>query len=388
MKIRCAKYLLLGLLLLNPSLLKGFDFSIGGYVFELPVYQRLGASIDSLLPSNNQDKNLYQSITKIRLRPVLNLWEDARIEAALETRIDISKYENPLFNSENIYPRHLIDLDWKLLSDGNVLINESIDRLFFKQTFEDFELTLGRQRINWGVGRIWQPTELFHPVNPANFGKIEKTGADALSAKFFFGNFTDAELIVNFRERISDFNYGLRLRTNFSPFDISGIIGYFDRNPAIGMDFTGNVFDAGIRAEAIYIRNDEKPDSSYFRFIVGLDRQLSPTIYGMIEFLYNGEGETCKYCYNPIKLLSGTVLNLGVYYLSGLVTWQAHPLITISGIGMYNINDYSGYATGNAAWSASENLTLSAAMMYPFGLQKSEFWYYPISFYLNAQCFF
>ena len=388
MKIKSFKYSLIFFFLIHSIGLSQYEFELTGYVFELPVYQRLGDSIDSLMPGNTENKNLYQNITKIRLRPVFTLWDDARIEAAFETRIDISKYANPIFSSNNIYPRHLLRMDWNIYDKGDISITESIDRLFYKQTFENFEMTLGRQRINWGVGRIWQPTEMFHPVNPANFGKIEKTGADALSMKYFFGNFTDAEVIVNFRERIRDYNYGMRVRTNFSPFDMSGIIGYFDRNPVVGFDFTGNLFDAGVRAEAVYVRRHDAPDSSYVRFIAGVDRQLTPEVYAMLEFLYNGEGELCKYCYQPQKLLMGNTINLGVYYISAMASWLAYPLVTVTGVWMQNINDYSGYFAPSVAYSALENLSLTVAGMIPYGLQKSEFWYYPISAYFIAQYFF
>jgi len=385
---KLSKYLFL-ILLLQAPLAAQYEFDYSGYVYVLPTYQRLGSSVDYLYPDNEIDKNFYLGLTKLRIRPVFQLWQDARIEAASETIFEYSKYSNPLFAENSYFSRQAVNLQWTLVNSGNFKIIETIDRLFFKQTLQNFEFTLGRQRINWGVGRIWQPTDLLHPINPANYAKIEKTGADALSMKYFFGSFTDAELIVNFQEQFKNYNYGLRVRTNFTPFDISAILGYFENEPNIGFDLSGNVSDAGLRAEGIYIINKEVSDSSFFRFIVGTDYQFDSQIYALAEFQYNGQGTTCKYCYDISKFYSGETMNLGVYYLAGLVNWQVHPLVTVTGNLMQNLNDYSGYVSPVIMYSFLDNLSLNLGGLFSYGSEWSEFWYYPsISIYFSAQFFF
>lgn len=385
---KLCKYIII-FLLLTCSLSSQYEFDISGYIYVLPTYQRLSNSVDFLYPENDIDKDVWLGLTKVRLRPVFYLWEDARIEAASETIFEYSKFDNPLFTDNTFYSRHAVKMEWIISDTENFKIVELIDRLFFKQTFDDFEFTLGRQRINWGVGRIWQPTDLLHPINPANYAKIEKTGADALSFKYFFGSFTDAEIIVNFQEQFKYYNYALRLRTNFTPFDVSAILGYFDNDPNMGFDLTGNVFDAGVRAEGIYIYDSEQPDSSFVRFIVGADYQFNSDIYSLLEFQYNGEGTTCKYCYDLYKFYSGQMMNLGMYYLAALLNWQVHPLITVSGNLMQNLNDLSGYVSPIIMYSALDNLSINLGGLFSYGSEYSEFWYYPsISAYLTVQYFF
>ncbi len=366
-----------------------YDFDYSGYTFIVPSFQKFGSSLDFLTPNNSINKNQYSLFTKIRLRPVFYLWEDARIEAAAETQINIAQLGNPFASINSIYSRQALDMTWDIYQEGDFQAIEYIDRLFFKQTFYDFELTVGRQRINWGVGRIWQPTDRFHPINPANYVKIEKTGADAISFKYFFGLFTDAEFVVNFKKEIKDYNYGLRLRTNFSPFTTSLILGYFDREINAGFDLSGNIYDAGIRAEGVYVNNNEFPDSSYVRFIIGADYQFNSKLYALLEFQYNGEGTTCKYCYDIVKVFTGEMMNMGVYYLAGNINWQIHPLLTLSTNLMQNINDGSGYISPIFMWSALENLSVNAGGLFVYGRERTEFWYYPkTSVFLTAQFFF
>lgn len=388
MKIKQLKYLFL-FILIPIQIQAQYEFDCSGYLYAVPSYQLLNNSIDFLYPGNNINKNQYSLITKLRLRPILHLWDNARIEAAAETQVIFAKSGMFFFSNDQIYSRQAIDMNWTLYNKGDVDVTELIDRLFFKQTFDDFEITLGRQRINWGVGRVWQPTDRLHPINPANFTKIEKTGADAFSFKYFLGLFTDMEFVVNFREHINNWNYGMRLRTNFSPFDASLILGYFDRQPNIGFDLSGSVAGAGVRAEGIYVNNKDYSDSSYVRFIVGVDYQLTSKIYSLLEFQYNGEGTTCKYCYDVYKVFSGQMMNMGKYYLAGMINWQIHPLIVLSANVMQNFNDGSGYISPIFMYSALENLSLNLGGLMVYSSKRSEFWYYPkTSIYLTAQYFF
>lgn len=386
--IKLCKYTLLLCLIFYQTAYAEFDFNLSGYIFALPIYQRLDNSVSLFTFDNNINKDIYIGISKLRLKPIINLWDNARLEAATETLIEISKFKNPLFADNEYYSRQALDADFTILSQGDINITQSIDRLFFKQTFDDFELTFGRQRVNWGVGRIWQPTDLLHPVNPANYAKIEKTGADALSVKYFIGNFSDVELVVNFRNTFKDNNYGIRIRTNVSPFDFSGIFGYFGNDPIIGFDVTGNLFDAGIRAEGIYISKDSDNQPGFIRLIAGADYQFSKNLYGLVEFQYNGEGTSCKYCYDLSKLIRGKVINLGMYYLALMLNYQIHPLITITGNYMQNTNDFSGYFQTMLNCNAGDNLIISCGGMLPFGYKFSEYRYYPKSFYLITQLFF
>jgi len=388
LKIKPFKYIVV-FFAITLNIYSQYDFNCSGYIFTIPTYQNLGDSPNYFFPAKQINRNQYSIFTKIRLRPVFELWDDARLEAATETRINIAQLTNPFVTTNSIYSRQAIDMTWNLYENGDFKVDEYIDRLFFKQTFGDFELTLGRQRINWGVGRVWQPTDRFHPINPANYVKIEKTGADALSFKYFFGLLTDAEIVVNFKENIKNYNYGLRVRTNFSPFTTSLILGYFDNEPNAGFDLSGNIAGAGIRTEGIYAYNKEHPDSSYMRFIIGIDNQFNSKIYALIEFQYNGEGTTCKYRYDFMKIITGKMMNTGVYYLAETLNYQIHPLLILSINLMQNINDGSGYISPFVMWSALENLSINAGGMFAYSNIRSEFWYYPkTSVYLTAQFFF
>ncbi len=162
-------------------------------------------------PVNNQFLNL----NRIRLKPEVDLWENARINVEYEIDALYSE-KNLLFDLSSVSTnRQIFNLKWEPVSSGNYKITDYFDRLYFRQDFSWGNITLGRQRISWGSGRIWNPTDLFNPVNPANFAKIEKDGADAAALTYFFGNFTDLEMVYNPQKKIENSNAGFPVQNKY-----------------------------------------------------------------------------------------------------------------------------------------------------------------------------
>lgn len=362
-----------------------FDFS--GYLYDVPTFYLKPASADFFGLEENKD--IYpMNLTRLRLRPTLNFGENSRITMQYEADLLFSKFPMPLVEGTGMTNRQAVDLHWRFYNKNNFTAQHFIDILYYKHTFDFAEVVFGRQVISWGVGRIWQPTDLFNPINPANFSKLEKDGADALSSKIFISEFTDLELVCNFRENIKDYNYGARFRTNFSEYDVSVMTGYFDRKVILGGDFTGNFFNAGLRGEGIFSYDADSPDSNYVRAILGLDYQFTSELYTLIEYQYNGRGTTCKECYDIPRLMRGEIQNVGLNYVTVQSNYLIHPLVTINAGVMMNINDMSGYTNAAVTYSILESLNLSLGGMYFIGSEKDEFWYYPSAFYLSGQWFY
>ncbi len=369
-----------------------FDFSFAqisytfsGYIVDLPTYSINNRELSSLA---GIDQNQFLNLTRLRLRPEIHLWESSRINLEYEADILYSK-QNPfsLLNQTSV-SRQSVNLKWQLVNQNNFNVTHYIDRLFFRQDFEQGNIIIGRQRIAWGVGRVWSPTDLFNPINPANFGKIEKDGVDAASLTYIFGNFTDLNLVYNPQDKIVNSNAGFRFRTNFFQYDFALVGGYFDKRIIAGGDFAGNFFDAGIRGEGIISMNKENLNNNFVKLIFGMDNQFTSRLYGMIEYQYNGEGTLDKFNYNLLGLLEGKIINLSRNYIVGSISYQITALLTATVSNNSNLNDGSGYLNLNGTFSLSDNSSLSAGGLVSYGNRFSEYWYYPTSYYIEAELFF
>jgi hypothetical protein len=363
-----------------------FKFSYSGYLVDLPVFQSSREIFPELSGAN---RNQFLNLTRARLRSSLDTWKNGRSD--IEYEID-GLYFHSLngveFSSAVNTNRQIVNLRWEPVNEKHYIVTHYIDRLSFRQDFKKFNVVIGRQRISWGTGRIWNPTDLFNPINPASYYKIEKDGADAISLKYAFANFTDLNMVYNPQRKIRNSNYGFRFRTNHWEYDMSVMGGFFDRRIVGGMDFAGNLFDAGVRGEGIYSVNKDKTGDHYVKFILGIDNQFTSDLYALLEYYYNGEGRTDKLQYDLAGLESGSILNLSRNYVCVSSVYQLNPLLNITLTDITNLNDGSGFINLIGSYSAKEFLTLGLGLQMTYGTENSEYWYYPFSLYFQAQYYF
>lgn len=361
------------------------EFQFSGYVINFSTYQRIDENISEFFRTDN---SVFSNFTRLRLRPTY--YTAPRTRIALEYEITALLQSSLLAFGEPTERtnRQLVNLHWTPIEEAHFVLTHFIDRLYLWQDFDLGTFIIGRQRIAWGSGRIWNPTDMFNPINPANFNKIEKDGADAVSLKLYLGNFTDLQFVYNPADEFRLNNGAVRFRSNFKTYDFSIMTGYFDQRIIIGGDFAGNVFKAGFRGEAILSANEKQFSSNFVKYIFGLDYQFNPKFYGLVEYHYNGEGQKDKQDYELERLLAGEILNLNKSYLYLLATYFVHPLISSSFGYNANLIDGSGFVNGIATLSLSENLYANLGLLFPYAGGFDEYWYYSKAIYLSIEYYF
>src|SRR5665647_409490 len=92
------------------------------------------------------------------------------------------------------------DTTYVNLNDGFVwqkdqlYFNSNFDRFNLKFTQEKFEVTAGRQRINWGQSFVWNPNDLFNSYSFFDFDYIERPGSDAIRIQYYNSYTSSSEL--------------------------------------------------------------------------------------------------------------------------------------------------------------------------------------------------
>jgi hypothetical protein len=373
------------ILFLNTFTFAQIEFNFSGYAVELPVYSI--AKKQNQIPFF-QMEDRFLNLSRLRLRPVIYLWDGARINLEHETNLFYSNKESILDFITNENRRQLFELKWQPVKKEKLTITHFIDRFYLKQEFDWGDITIGRQRISWGSGRIWNPTDMFNPISSSNFSKIEKDGADALTVTYFFGSFTDLNIVFNPQRKLKNSNGAFRFRTNFYEYDAAIIAGYFDNRMIAGLDFAGNFFDAGLRAEGILSVNENDGNDKFYKFILGLDNQFTSELYGLIEYHYNGEGKFDKLQYEYLRFITGEIINLGQNYLAISANYLLTPLLSASISNNINLDDKSGFAGLTASYSLTGNLYVHLGLQYTYGDEYSEYWLYPHSIYFQAELHF
>ncbi len=369
----------------QTSLLPGTELNFQGYVMEMPVYENIHPTLAELTGVSPSE---FSDLIRLRLRPTLHIGDNTKIGLAYE--VDGLYYsQNVSFGLASTTPlRQVIGLRWQPVDVKHATVSDYIDRLYIDQEFSFGTLVIGRQRISWGTGRVWNPTDIFNPINPADFGKIEKDGADAISMKFFLGQLTDLQIVYNSEYHFKSSNYAARFRTNILGYDFAVLGGSLDREPIAGGDFAGNVWTAGIRGEALVSRDPAKSGGYYVRWILGMDYQFTDRLYGLFEYYHNGQGTLDRSKYDFAGVLEGRILNVAKDYLALSGSYQATSLITVTLASISNFSDGSGYLAGTINYSASDNASIALGSLYTFGRTLTEYWYYPQAYYLKLETYF
>lgn len=379
------KFLLLALLAAlplasaSPSRPAELDFS--GYTVHYPSYQYLDPAAACTLGT---DPHAGALLSRVRLKPEILFAHHGSIKIEYEI-------SGLYHSSELLFPvpvdatnRQLLDLTWNPIAEDHYTLIHTLDRCYYRYASSFGEIVLGRQRVSWGTGRIWNPTDLFNPINPANFQKIEKDGADAVSLKIYLGPFSDIQMVLQPQETWEETNGGLRLRTHAGEYDFSFVGGYFDGRITAGGDFAGNLLRAGVRGEGVVSLDPDESDSGFAKFILGIDQQFTPKLYALLEYHFNGEGRDRPEDYEIDRLGSGEIINLGRHFVFLQADYLVHPLWNLSLSLNESLTDGSGFAGLLMTYSVSGSADLASGAQYTFGGRLDEYWYYPTSLYLQG----
>lgn len=362
-----------------PAAATEFDFS--GYTVHYPSVQRLERETARRFGLARDAAAL---LSRVRLKPELFLSDRARITVEYELSW-IYQSSGPLFPIPvDETSRQLVDLTWSPISRERSILVHMLDRWYVRYEMSFGEITAGRQRMAWGTGRIWNPTDLFNPINPASYERIEKEGADAVSLTIYLGPFSDVQLVVQPQETWSETNGGARVRTHAGEYDISALGGRFDRHVVVGGDFAGNLFQAGIRGEMIVSFDPDEPRSGFTRWILGVDHQLTPELYALAEYHFNGEGKDDPAAYELRRLGRGEIINLGRRFIFLQMSYLPHPLWNLSLSMNGSLTDGSGFVGVLVDRSLSGSADIALGAQYSYGDPRDEFRYYPTILYLKG----
>ncbi|GAB4346494.1 MAG: hypothetical protein Kow0099_27780 [Candidatus Abyssubacteria bacterium] len=217
--------------------------------------------------------------------------------------------------------------------------------------FDDFDLRLGKQIINWGKADAFNPTDNVTPTDYSNLLDDEEIGAIAVNLNYYWNEWNlqlvgvpgftptrlppegtrfslvppgsetlveDPELPANTLENAQ---FGARLKTTYHGWDFSAsyydgindipspemrmtstfpfftVVPVFNRFRAIGGDFATTFDRVGFHGETAYLKFDGNTQDARLQYVVGLDYQKSDILFDHDLFIiveYAGEDVTKK----------------------------------------------------------------------------------------------
>ena len=86
-------------------------------------------------------------------------------------------------------------MSFYIFNEKNFILHSMIDRLWIKYQKNKLEISLGRQRVNWGINTIWNSNDLFNAYNFIDFDYVERPGSDVLRVIYSGDNLSSFEFI-------------------------------------------------------------------------------------------------------------------------------------------------------------------------------------------------
>jgi len=282
--------ILLLLLAINPS--QAYDFSGRVSVSSSIAHPQSG---DVALPGEDWITTDQES-----LRLMLNGGQDKRAWSVhLKTSRQHYQGVFPVgLHSSDFFRYKTLSSDWVEDSDtdSSTYIGAEIDRATFKYSADKFSLTAGRQAVDWGVGRLWQPMNVFGAFAPTDLDTEYKPGIDALTLDWFpspFSSLTVAYVLSPDDDIAATKNSAVihYRRLVGEQTELSLLAGDVSGDPVFGASIEGEKNSIGLRLEATHHDLPLIDDKGLF-IIAGADYKFANGILLITELYYNHFGSS------------------------------------------------------------------------------------------------
>lgn len=253
------------------------------------------------------------------------------------------------------------DLSRILIESDRSLLHTTVDRLQLSYYSGLWEVSLGRQRINWGKSFVWNPNDLFNAYAYLDFDYEERPGTDAASVSYNWSYASSVQLGYRIGDSVDESVIAGMFRGNIGAYDVQIIAGSYYEQWVLGGGFSGYLKDSGLYGEVSYFheKKDLKNNRGHITATLGADHMFRNAVYLSGELLYNGGYNTVT---SPLLQLTTppTADNLfisksGIYLNS---SYQLSPLTTLSGGFLSSFTESVYILIPQISYSVSENMDL------------------------------
>ena len=186
------------------------------------------------------------------------------------------------------------DFSHNLIDEENYLLNVALDRFYFEWIKGNWEVSVGRQRVNWGINLAWNPNDIFNAYNFFDFDYEERRGSDAMRIIYYTDVASSWELSGTLARNIDDWVGGGKRTVNKWGYDIQSVGGIANGDFMLGTGWAGNIGLAGFKGEitALFPIIDTKFNTNYDHMVIAsssIDYSFANSLYLNGSFLYNSQ---------------------------------------------------------------------------------------------------
>ena len=244
----------------------------------------------------------------------------------------------------------------------------SVDRMRVTWRGEDTEVKLGRQAVGFGRMALVSPLDVVHPFSPAALDTETRSGVDAIRAAHYFGVGGQLGGTVVLGDEDANNSYLLTSSYNTGGLDLLGIVGKLRSRNMMGAGLAGEINGLGLKGELVEYsgkKTTDTPGDLYGSFLIaGIEAwyRFDNGLELLAEYLYNGAGagspDGYAAAFSSAAMQEGLMSLAGQQYLLLRPSYEIHPLVTLEGLVIWNLQDQSALIRPECDISVSDNLEL------------------------------
>jgi len=273
---------------------------------------------------------LYQQFYYNRLRAELSLEHDRYPDVIATVIVD----------NETLYKAN----------PGSLINNTSIYRAYLEYRGARHFWTVGKQRIPLGVGRFWNPIDVFNPINIEAIEPNERPGTETIRYEYALNELSNIDV------NVAEGKGAVRVKSYLAFADVA-LIGEWDEDmdqDIIGWEIEGELAATGIelRSEGGSFHNRQS-GKRHTEFIAGAEYGFANSLVLLGEYHYTDVPRTDQ-------------IGLSASFMPGML-W------TCSLMSVTDIGDGSGFVSPVVQYSLSDEMTLNAGVFMYHGPDSSSF---------------
>ncbi len=271
---------------------------------------------------------------------------------------------NQQFKDFIAYDNGIVNMSWNIFQGKSYVFNAAIDRVWLDYTRNNFQLTVGRQRINWSQTYVWNPNDIFNTYSYFDFDYEEKPGSDAVRLQYFTSPSSKVEIAVKADKDKKITAAGL-YRFNHWRYDFQGLAGIYTQSDLVlGLGWAGQIAKGGFKGEMCWFRSLKHFGDTTGVFLSSLeyDYTFRNSIFIQFEGFYNSNSINSANIL--VSQFSPGLLNAKNPFLNGFsifsnISYPTTPLINLSLAGIYNPSNRMYFIIPGITFSLLNNLDLS-----------------------------
>ena len=332
------------------------NWSLNGYITNMQsfIFQNIDGdwTIDNLIHNRLNFKWVSKSGN---IKTVLELRNRFIIGESVKADPDYGK----MINTDNGY----VKLSDNISTGNSYIFNSRIDRGYIDYTIDKFQVTIGRQRINWGQCYTWNPNDLFNAYSFFDFDYIEKPGSDAIRLQYYNTNTSALEFAIK-ADNNHNITSAVLYRFNKWNYDIQFLGGILNQQDyVIGTGWSGNIKGASFRGEVSYFQPKYNfADTSGILVVsLGTDYTFKNSFMLQFEMLYNQNRSSGISNFVDFYNMSLSAKNLSFTKVTLMLqgSYPITPLFNVSLAGMYFPKLNGIFLGPSFTWSLTKNIDFS-----------------------------